>query len=454
MQNAADISGYRPDWKLYAEVILLSLLCASQYVGITALNLVITAAVLGVYFLMDRMEDCTVGLFTALPMFNMMSIRLGTISLYYLMVFLFWLRYFLYHNWTIQREKFLVLFVLLVIRLTSGEIRDNLTWFVLFSVLVLTYREDYFDRNIQTVVLFVSITFIISSAVGYWMLENGKSIYTNGTVWSKSGVATRFAGVIGDSVFFSQFCALMVAANLTLGCYNRRYLLPALLLSVIISVLCLESYAKTGMLLIVLAACSAAVWLIWNRLKDKRTALVSIGMAVGCVGAVVFLVEYILTHTDNPLIQNYIARLTSKDLLTGRNAVWEHYLGLLGSRWGTLLFAMPQSMFRAPFRVDHHYLSATHNVYLESLCFFGLVGTVCILLWLIARMYRCFISRKGILYFMPICVMLASGFSLHGLNEYHYYTLLAIAISFLNCDSLEESTPEKLSCQRAEFRQR
>lgn len=420
-------------WKIYIEMALLALLCGSQYFGISALNLLLTAAVLGIHFLMDDIEESVLGLFCAMPEFNLMNIRVGSISLYYLMIMVFWLRYFQHHNWRISKTKFMVLLILLMLRLTSGEIRDTLTWFVLISVLILTYGEDFFDKNVDKIILFTSIVFLFTSLAGYVMLLAGKSIYTGGNVWAGKVKSIRFAGIIGDPVFFSQCCAFLAAANLTLGCHNKRYLIPAVFFTGSFLLLCLESYAKTGMLLIILCVVSSLVWFIWNRLQNKRTALLSIFLIFASMVALLLLINYILTHTDNLIIQNYISRLSRDDLLTGRTDIWAHYLSMLSNSWRSLFLALPHAQYSTKFLISNGgYFNDPHNILLESACLFGIIPTLCMFALVFILMYRCFVSRKGILWQMPICIMLASGVTLHGHLEFHYYSLVALAFSFLS----------------------
>lgn len=421
-------------WKIYVEIVLLSLICVTQYFGIAMASLALTCCVIGIHFLMSDIEECTIGLFCALPMFNFLNIRMGAISFYYLMVFVFWLRYLQYHDWKISKNKFLVLFALFVIRITAGEIKETLTWFVLISVLVLSYGEAFLDRNIQRIVLFTTIVFLISSFAGYLMLKAGKSIYTGGKVWTGKVKSIRFGGIVGNSVFFSQLCAFLAAANLTLACYNRRYLLIGVLFAGCCLLLCLETYAKTGMLLIALCAVSSVVWLIWNRIQSKRTAIFSILLLFSGVIGSALLVNYILTNTDNLIIQNYVTRLSQEDLFTGRLEIWEHYFSLLGNSWRSLICALPAKDYFRMFTIsDGRAFNDPHNILLETVCLFGIIPALCMMLLVFERMYHCFVGKKGILWQMPICVILASGFSLHGHLEFHYYTLVAIAISFLQC---------------------
>lgn len=434
MEYTAPVKGDRKYWKLYLEIALLSLICVTQYFGISIANLALTCCVLGVHFLMSDIEECTIGLFCALPMFNFLNMRVGLTSFYYLMVFVFWLRYFQYHNWKISKYKFLVLLALLVIRITSGEVTETLTWFVLVSVLVLTYGEDFLDRNIQHVVLFTTIVFLISSLTGYFMLKAGKSIYTGGKVWTGKVKSVRFGGIIGNSVFFSQICAFFAAANLTLACHNRRYLLVGVLFAGSCLLLCLESYAKTGMLLIALCVVASLVWFIWNRIQNKRTAVFSILLLCGSVIGAALLVNYILTNTDNMIIQNYVTRFSQEDLFTGRLEIWEHYFSMLGSSWRSLICALPAKDYFSMVTISNgRSFNDPHNIVLESLCLFGIIPTLCMIMLVFVQMYRCFVRKKGVLWQMPICVILASGFSLHGHLEFHYYTLVAIAFSLLQC---------------------
>jgi len=430
---------YRASWKIWAELALLALLCVSQYLNISIVNLGLTGLVVLLVFLMENIEETTLGMFCALPAFNLLNYQVGNISMYYLIVFVFWLRYFQYRNWSLGRYKFLVLLGLLALRLVSGEIVGTLTWFVLVSVLVLTYREPFFDRNIRSIVMFTSIVFIYTSAMGYLMLKAGTSIYMHGTVWTGDTMSHRFAGIIGDPVFFSQMCALLVAANLTLGLQQKGYGLIAWILSGLIAVLCLESYAKTGMILTIVVILCAVIWLLWTKLKDKRTALFSIlGIILGVV-ALVAAVDYILSNTDNLVIQNYISRLTSDDLLTGRLEIWGHYLEMIGSKWQYIILPVPEAEFGRPFYLGHgSFISKTHNLFLETLCMFGIIPTVLMTLWIFVNVWRCARERKGILWLMPICVILVSAMFLHGHNEFQYYTLVAFAVSFLRKERPEE----------------
>lgn len=426
-------SSQKIDKTIYLEIVLLTILCITQCYRITALNLLITACVIMLIVRIKDLENCTIALFAALPLFNLLSVQVGSVSFYYLMIFAFWYRYFRYHNWKINRTKFLVLFIMMVIRLSSGEIVDNLTWFVLFSVLVLTYNEEFFTHNIHQIVFYISVTFVISTFLAYLMHINELYLYQRGYIWSEDGTTYRFAGTIGDPVFFSQFCALLIAANLSIGCYRKSYLLKGIVLSAAALILCIFSYAKTGMFLAFLLVVATLFWFIFQKIKKKRTFLFSLLMIILGFAAAVFVIWYILTHLDSGIVGNYVTRLSVKDLMTGRGEIWKYYISMLLSDWRHLFCAMPDSVYSVYVDIGGGRLfNNTHNVFIEAACLFGIVPTVLILVWIFSLMIRSLQKRNGIMNLMPICVMLASGFTLHGNMEFHYYTLMAIAVAFIS----------------------
>lgn len=106
---------------------------------------------------------------------------------------------------------------------------------------------------------------------------------------------------------------------------------------------------------------------------------------------------------------------------------------LLKKSWRTLICAMPKSDFTAFCELNNgNTVNKTHNIYIETVCAFGLIATLCILIWIFVKIVQSIKRRDGILCLMPICVILASGYSLHGHFEFHYYTLVAVAMLFLN----------------------
>lgn len=418
---------------IWLELWLLTALCVFQFLGIPEVCLAVTLLV-GLYMVLTRTVDDTVmALFVALPMFNLFNYRIGNISMYYLFVFVFWYKYFKASHWRISGVKLLVLLALLALRLTSGELRDNTTWFVLFSVLVLTYGEECLDSQLGRIVKYMTISFLIASAAGYLMQLTGRSLYMRSTVYAGGTSTVRFAGLIGDSVFYAQCCALLVGANLVLACYHRSYRQLGLFFAIVLSGFCLLSYAKTGLLIIGAELLVYVFWQIGTKARSRRTLLFSVLIILAFVGGLIWLANYIMSDMSGTMVQNYLARFANADLLTGRLEIWEHYWNMLKSRWSSIFCAMPQSMFETPLvRANGRYTVTTHNIFIELVCAFGLVAAELILIWVLGVLVRSLRRRDGVLCLLPMLAMLASGMVLHGLFEYHYYTLVAIALAFLN----------------------
>lgn len=417
---------------IWIQIILLTALCATQYIGIPALNFLFTVCI-GIYMVLtDRVEDAALALFISLPMFNLFNANIGSTSMYYLYIFVFWYKYFKHYEWNISRTKLLVLLCFLLIRLTAGDLASTVKWFVLFSVLVLTYKEDCMDGQLDKIVKYMSISFIIASLFGYLMLLGGRSIYMKGQVYNEGVITIRFAGLIGDAVFFSQFCALLVGANLTFGCYKRNYLLTSIVISVIITVFCLLSYSKTGLLLIIAEALVYVFWQIWANTKKKVTLLYSALIIFTFAAVIIWFVNYLVSGNKSALVQNYLIRFTSSDLLTGRAEVWTHYTELLLDSWRTLFCAMQQSEYSALFTTNGtNRLNRVHNIYIESVCAFGFLMTLFILIWLISLIIKSIKQHDGVLNLIPIGIILASGMSLHGHFDFHYYFLVTVAVAFI-----------------------
>ena len=414
-------------------LMLLTGLCTSQLFGISVLSLFFTVCV-GCFFVLTRsLDDAVFTLFVSLPMFNLFNASIGSTSMYYLYVIVFWFKYFQAHRWHISRTKFLVLLCFLIVRLAAGDIASAAKWFVLFSVLVLTYRETCLAGQLDAIVKYTSVSFVISSLFGYLMLISGRSIYMAGYIYNDGVTTIRFAGLIGDSVFFSQICALLVGANLTLGCYYRKYLATGIILSAAIVLFCLLSYAKTGLILIIAEIFVYAVWFFWKNAKKKATLLYFILFLAVLAAAAGIIGNHLLSGSMSGILQNYLIRFTSSDLLTGRAKVWSHYIELLLGSWRTLFCAMPQSVYGEGFSFYSGYsLNRAHNIYIESLCAFGLIITLFILFWLASLIIRSLRQQDGILNLIPIGVILASGMMLHGHFDFHYYFIVAIAVAFLS----------------------
>ena len=419
------------------EIVLLLLLGISHILSLSSVNVIISMIILFL-FIISNLRTNVVLLFTAMPFFNLFTSNIGSTSLFYLYVIVFLLKYIFANKYHFNKQKILVFTLLILVRIPSGDFVYLTKWALLLSVLVFTYNEDFFIEQSNKIVRYLSISFVLSSLFGYYMLQNGLSIYTNSYIYISSELTvTRFAGLVGDSVFYSQFAALLIAANLVINYYNNsdrlfRYIIVAILTCFIIL-----TYSKTGLILALASIVIYLIALVYNNIKTRKKIISTLLIIVVAISSMIVGVNYVLEHTNNLIISNYINRFSASDLLTGRKEVYDHYINLLEHNWGTPLFSMPQDEYLSIFTTNGiNKLNRAHNIYLETVCAFGIFTSIILFGWIFIKVLQVLKSKKQKFCVLPILIMLASGFTLHGHFEFHYYFILSIALVYLNKKNL------------------
>jgi len=383
--------------------------------------------------MMTNIRGAIVLLFLALPFFNLFNYKMGQISLYYILVIVFIFKYFKFKKHKFSKSKICAFIMLVMLRIPSGDFALLAKWSLLLFVVFITYNEDFFVEQIIEIINGITISTILSSLFGYYMLQNHISIYTRSYVYSQGvGSTTRFAGLIGDSVFYAQFVSVLIAANLVVAFYKKEKIKRSVVCSIILVLFDLMTYSKTGIILIVGVTAMFAIALVVKNAKKKSTIAKAVGISMLFVVAGIYAVNYVIVHMDNLMILNYITRFTSADLTTGRNIVAKHYLDLLYGSWRSLFFAMPQELYTTPFSTNGvNQINRAHNIYIESVCAFGLIASLILFVWLVFRLFRTFKMKDAWFCCLPLLVILASGFALHGHFEFHYYSLIALSLCFV-----------------------
>lgn len=408
------------------EILLLLFLGISQILSFSYINIGITLIIL-IIFLFLPLEKCIVMLFTALPFFNLLNFKTGQTSLFYLFIIIYIIKYFIYKKMKISKNKLFVLLAILVVRIPSGDLVSLCKWFLLISFFIISYNESYFKVKFKEIVDYLTISFILSSMFGLYMLNNGLSIYTNGYVYTNGiGMTTRFAGLIGDSVFLGQFSALLIVLNLVIAYFSKKNILRYIKI-IIIAIFMLYSYSKTGLILAIISIISYVFLFIIKNAKSKKGAIKSLGIFIIFILSLSFMISYIEKNTENMMIKNYITRFSMNDLMTGRNEVADHYLNLLGERIEYIFVAMPLSVYSRSFTTNGiNELNRSHNIFIETMCCFGIIGAIFIFTWVVFFIWKRILEKKPIICLLPLGILLASGISLHGHLEFQYYFLVAL----------------------------
>lgn len=415
---------------IYAELGLLIILGIGQYFGIAVLNMAVVFTLIGLYMLVPQ-KMCGDALFIAMPFFNMFTYKIGTTSLFYVLIIIYCVRYFCARRFRMQRDRLVFFLICCLFTITILNTVIWIKWALRFFLMVLLFNDTDMEQNLESMIKYTTVSTIFSSVIGYIMQINGKSIYTRSYVYIMGeGSSTRFAGLVGDSVFYGQFIAVLIAANLFLAYRNKQYRRFAYASSAVMAGFALLSISKTAILLVAVEITIYVCIQIRENAKNKTTVIKSV-LLFGCVcGAVLGLYWYVLTHKDNFLVKSFITRFGSDDLWTGRTSIAETYLEWLSGNWRYWFSGMPYSVYTQGITMGNLLIKRTHNIFLETACLFGVIPGIIIIFSFVAYYCRQFVHHKAsMMSYLPLIVLAASGVSLHGHFEWHYYFLCSIAFA-------------------------
>lgn len=412
--------------------LLLCLLCVGQYLGIAAINLLLTAMIIGVSVFAE-LDDLFVIMFATLPLYNVLNYRIGTYSMHYLIIGIFIVKYFL--DTKIRIDKLIVFLMLFILRIFAADFVLLVSWSILILPLILTLDAPIWRRCIHRVVFWVNAGMLLSCLAGYIMMIMQKTIYTRSYLYISGVETVRFAGLTGDSVVFGQTCVLVIGINLVYCFFHPNRKSFYIVTSVLFTMASLLSYSKMTLM------CAALIILIFLVLYGKEYAgsgkklLLSIFLA-GILLAMIFLSIIFLTNYngDSALLLGYIDRFTRDDLSTGRFSLWGIYLKMLTSAPRYLFVPLTSEKLSVPIwnATTGGYVSYVHNLYLETIAAFGWCASILIFVWLIRRLYLFVATKNKLILGLPMLVILFMGFGSHGNFEYQFYLQLAVALAFLH----------------------
>ncbi|WP_369675995.1 hypothetical protein, partial [Enterococcus faecium] len=102
-----------------------------------------------------------------------------------------------------------------------------------------------FIERLPQIIKCINISTIISSMIGYVMLISGNSIYTNSYIYTETGNVTRFAGLVGDSVFYGQFTVIIIGLTLAMMLEKEISKIFGYITCMILSIFVVLTYSKT-----------------------------------------------------------------------------------------------------------------------------------------------------------------------------------------------------------------
>lgn len=416
--------------------ILLILLGISQIYGIKLINILIFIVIATMVCICPLKSDVVI-LFLLVPFFNLLSLELGTTSFYYIYILIYLFKYFRYRRWKIEKNKVIIIMIAIFFTMFWLNFAVQLKWLLLFILLVINYKDIFFINEFHAIVKHICISTILSSIIGYVMLIEGKSIYTHSYIYSSLGNTTRFPGLVGDSVFYGQFAVIIIAVLLTMLLENKVSKIFGYASTVILSCFVVITYSKTAIVLLAFVVLTYGIAYIGKYSQYSKTAWKTI-VILGIFCLVTFSgFFYIITHLDNPLIKMYVIRFSSTDLWTGRKAVTDNYIQKLSSDFLYLFVGMPYSEYtQNGVLVGETIITRAHNIYLETMCLFGVIPAFVIVFLCVKKMFVFLMKNKNWFMIVPLLTLMISGVSLHGHIEWPYYFLVAICIGELDYQRL------------------
>lgn len=434
---AKEFQGETLDCPIFANkqlLILATMVCAALAhcfsLGVAAIGF--SAVAILIYLFLD-VDQCLISLYVCLPFFNVMTIAVGTTSLYYLLVIIFIAKFVTSKRAGVGRNKIVLL--LCVVLFTLGNIDDlskYVRWILVFIPLVLTFNTTILSKNLVSLITWYSVSSILSACFGYYLSEHGLLALTSSYVYTEGGNLNRFGGLVGDPVMFSETLVLLFACNIVLMLKGEGAKWTGLI-AIGLAVPCALSYSKSALLLIAALVLFSIAYLMTHQMLKRETILKGIFALCLIALAIIAVVICASSNQAGDLMSGLMRRFESNDLTTGRLALWSAYWSWLQSQdifanlFGVGFLAYSETAF--PYAGI--LLNRCHNVYLETWILFGGVGAVAAIGALSACVVKALMRKVELAYFIPLLILAVFGIVLHGHTESFYYFLWIIALGMV-----------------------
>lgn len=388
--------------------------------------------------LFSSSETCCRLLFICFPFFNIMGVDLGGTSMFYVLIGLFTVKSFMDGS-VESMPKRLALYGVIML-LTCYNFTAGLTyvkWLVHLLVPVFLVGTGRLRVHFSDYIRYLTISLVISSIIGQAMMDSGVYLYTFGSVRTGSEVTTRFSGLVGDAVVYGQLVSVVVAANVYLASVKRGYrlLVPLCLTLVFFSFL---TYSKGALVSLAIVGLFALVVFMRRALREKLPAkyvfFIFAAVVVSYFGA-----SFMLSGSSAFSPEALLTRLGSDDLLTARRQIWEAYFDLWEQTGVPIVFKGVGFDTYIGTTVYGRWHNA-HNIYIEAVTLFGLLGFLTMAVALVAYLMSCIKKGLSSTAYLPCIVLLATGFILHGFLDFPFFYLWTVALGCLDCDCHDKNS--------------
>lgn len=424
---------------IYLVYILIAISAIGHIVQNSAISLIATIVIVAISALAKK-ENLLIITYICLPFFNILNAKFNTMSWFYVIVLILVIKYFMSKDEKYKpKTKFIILISLMLFLVCNiNAINKCITWYILLSTLIITYKENMLKDNIVKIVNYYTISTILASIYGYYLLQVNLYPFVNSYVWNTGKIYTRFGGMIGDSNIYSQNILLIITFNLILiekyKASNYRYILIGVL-----AIFTILTYSKMNIMMMAILIVIYTTYKL-SKYINKRNAIKTLLILCAIVIGIVSLLVYIKNNADSDLISSYITRFSSKDLLTGRTNVYKHFINLWKENPTYVLWGIGFEKYTEPYSITAGInIMYSHNIYIETVSLFGGIFTIAVIIFIIYKLIKFLKEKKSLIVVTPILILLITGMILHGNLEFSYYYNLIIIIQLFIAEMEEKN---------------
>lgn len=298
----------------------------------------------------------------------------GSTSLFTYLILLFDVMLFIRHGTLPTLWIFFAIYTAAVPFISMDASNFNLLRWIklLCSLLMMCYffereqkgNEDEFFIYFIVGVILASLTYYLNSSffrITRYVMSDNTLIY-RGMSEAERGMM-RFSGLYSDPNYYSVNVIISMCLAVIL-LHRDRISIPVFgLLIAVLLYFVRETYSKSSLLMTVLPIC---MFLYSNQIKRKR------GLQAAAIVGIVAVIVYMLATEGGSMFSVVFSRLSSSEgdlnsLTTGRFNIWMNNIEYFAEHPGALLWGQGINAKLLNGR-------AHHNVYLEILWHFGVVG--------------------------------------------------------------------------------
>jgi len=406
--------------------------------NLAPIKLFIILIIIGM-FIVSKVEIKLYYLMLWMPFITLLTISGVAFSAYNLIVIIF-----LFHK-LLQKNNYQVVSLILTVgvilvsllNITNMPVFTFLAWVSSILLLFFVFGDGDLDKDKILHILF-GFTFGVfwSSLIGLMVrifFPNADFFFktTSAISGQFSLLILRFTGLMHDPNYYAQSCLMAIACGIILlkSDYFKGFSKNLIRVMIFFTILFgFYSYSKMFIFSIALVMIMIFGGFIIDNNKNPMKIIVSISIVA--ILAIIVLNTKIVSGYTYSILQ----RLSGGDLTTGRLGIAAKFWEIFKTDYRAIILGNGVDTARDFFGFE------LHNIYLETIFTFGIIGTTMYTAFLLHHFKLSYIfngSLNKYYYMLPLVILFLTGFSLHGIwADWHYLYLIvafySIQISSFN----------------------